>query len=457
MTTDPIPNTPHTSDEHTDAAQPRPRRRKAWSPDANATVSASARRLCRQPWAVAGRDDELIAIVRRHADTLTEIFGRVGWPLIVERDLVRLRKSPPPRRGWVPSTNPLTAPWFFLLVAGADSMPPKCSFGQLVTAGRAAAAEAGVETTGSITERRAIVAALRMLDARGVIEQIDGDLDQFLGSDDPPVLLAVHHTRLLHVIANTGPLDPAGDPIGWLTAVEREPDTARRMRRRLLDDTVLHTCDLDEAETSWLRQRLRGDDGQPLADAFGLIIERRAEGAAFVLPETLGHRPSDAGDVPFPTYGTVAHASLKLLEHALTDGTTPEPETTATLDSARMTSPASQRTDRVQVGEGWRALPTNEVYAWAHAAAAATTAGKGGWSGEYLENPDKLVLDVATVLTSLGLLRRDPSSEQWWFSPAAARWRLDDSARPAHRPAPAPSVTAELTSTLELDTGGEFR
>ena len=454
MTVDPTLDRPLSSDELDDAGEPRVRRRKAWAPDANATVSAAARRLCKRPWAVAGRDDELIAVVRRHADTLIEIFGRVGWPLIVERDLVRLRKSPPPRRGWNTSVNPLTAPWFFLLVAAADSMPPKCSFGQLVTAARAAAAEAGVDSTGSITERRAVVAALRMLDARGVIEQVDGDLDDFLGSDDPPVLLAVHHTRLLHVIANTGPLDPAGDPTGWLAAVEREPDPARRMRRRLLDDTVVPSCDLDEAESRWLRQRLRGDDGQPLADGFGLAIERRAEGAAFVLPETLGHRPGDAGDYPFPTFGTVAHASLKLLEHGLTHGTPPAPETDPTLDSTIAPAPTGQGADRVRVGDGWRALPLDGVNAWARDTAAATAAGKGGWSSEYVENPDKLVVDVATTLTALGLLRRDPTSGQWWFSPAAARWRLDDSVRPAYRPVPTASAPPppELTLTLDFDT-----
>ena len=79
--------------------------------------------------------------------------------------------------------------------------------------------------TGDISERRAIVRALKLLDDRSVIEQVDGDAQSFLHNDEPPVLLAIHHTRLLHVIANLGAADVATDPAGWLRQVEAEPDT----------------------------------------------------------------------------------------------------------------------------------------------------------------------------------------------------------------------------------------
>ena len=61
---------------------------------------------------------------------------------------------------------------------------------------------------------------------------MDGDLDGFLQDEQAPVLLAIHHTRLLHVVANLAPVDPGKDPVGWLESVQREPDPARRMRRR---------------------------------------------------------------------------------------------------------------------------------------------------------------------------------------------------------------------------------
>ena len=149
------------------------RARRAWAPEAGAEVAALLRLLVWQPWLVAGRDDDAIAAVRRNEGALRDVFGRLGWVLVAERDLVRLRKSPPPRpAAWAAQgPNPLTCSWFFLLVAAAESMPPKVALAQLVTAARAAAAEAGVAVTGKIDERRAIVAALRLLDERGVVER----------------------------------------------------------------------------------------------------------------------------------------------------------------------------------------------------------------------------------------------------------------------------------------------
>src|SRR5262249_18860732 len=150
---------------------------------------------------------------------------------------------------------------------------------------RAAAAEAGLEVTHDIAERRAIVHALKMLDDRGVVIQVDGEVEGFIADEEVQVLLAVHHSRLAHVIAHFGSGNPATDPETWLAQVEREPDSARRMRRRLVDDALVHAVDLDDAEAEWLRRRVRGDDGAPLAAAFGLVVERRIEGAAFIVPD----------------------------------------------------------------------------------------------------------------------------------------------------------------------------
>ena len=402
------------------------RRRRVWAPDSDATVAHALRRLCVQPWVVAGRDDDLIATVRRHAVQMQEIFARVGWVLVVERDLVRLRKGPPVRRGWASGMSALTPVWFFLLVAAAESMPPRCALAQLVNAARAAAPEAGVVSTGKMPERQAIVAALKLLHVRGVVEHLDGDVDGYLADENAPVLLAVHHTRLLHVIANAGGADLASDPAGWLSRVEREGDVSRRMRQRLVDDTVVHACDLDEAEARWLSARVR-DDGQTLADVFGLALERRLEGAAFVIPETVTHKPWERGDHPFPTFGTVAHAALKFLEHAQTP-----PEAGAD------TAAPDDACDTGRPGPGWRRLNGTQVQQWVHATCAAQVHGKGGWSAEYVENPDSLLRELRLLLTALGLLRThhqpaDPDHTAdiapglvWWVSPAAGRWRLAD-------------------------------
>lgn len=399
------------------AAEPREptastRARKVWNPDADQETAAVLRRLCAQPWLVAGRDDEQIAAVRRNATAIQDVLNRLGWVLVLERDLVRLRKSPPVRRdAWAASgPAPLTCSWFFLLVAAAESMPPRCSIAHLVTAARAAAAEAEVPTSGDIAERRAIVQALKMLDERGVVTALDGDVEGFIRDEDAPVLLGVHHTRLVHVIANFAPGDPGEDAEQWLSTLERESDPARRMRRRLVDDTLVHVIDLDEAEADWLSRRVRSDDGAQVAAGFGLHLERRAEGAAFVVPDEAFRHPRELGDHPFPMPGTVGHAALLLCDHASRHGT-------------QLGAP----------GPGWRGLSHADVHAALAAMAEKHASGKGGWSADLADDPAVLADRVAALLNALGLLRRrDDALATWWLSPATGRW-------PAPPPAPPPA------------------
>ena len=87
----------------------------------------------RRPWLVAGRDDEDIAAVLRNYPALRDLFGRLGWPLYADRDLVRLFKTPPARLGAFAAggPGPQTLQWFFLLVAGAETLGRKVSLGAL--------------------------------------------------------------------------------------------------------------------------------------------------------------------------------------------------------------------------------------------------------------------------------------------------------------------------------------
>lgn len=382
-------------------------KRKRWVPEASAETAAALRLLAARPWLVSGRDDEGIAAVRRNLPAIREALARLGWVLVVERDLVRLRKSPPVRReAWSANgPTPLQASWFFLLVAAAESAAPRIGLAQLVTAARAAAAEVGIPVTHDITERRAIIRALRMLDERGVVMQVDGDIEGFVEDENVPVLMAVHHSRLGHVIANFGPGDPAADPAAWIEQVEREPDPARRMRRRLVDDTIVHVSDLDEAEADWLSRRVRGDDGGPLAMAFGLHLERRAEGAAFVVPGDAFRYLHELGPTPFPAPGTVPHAALLLCEHAAVAG---------------MLGASDQGP-----GAGWRGIPEAKVAEHITALAAERADGRGGWRRELAEDPTRLAEDVRSLLWSLDLLRIQVDVNGirvWWFSPATGRW-----------------------------------
>ena len=390
------------------SGEPEPRaRERLWRPEASAEAAAVMRHLMVQPWLVAGRDDDEIAAVKRHLPAITDALLRLGWVLVVERDLVRLVKSPPQRRAsWAAvAPSPLQASWFFLLLAGAESVGTRVGLGQLVTSARAAAAEADLRVTNDIAERRAIVRALRMLHDRGVIEHVEGDVEAYVEDDQVPVLIAVHHARLIHVIANYAPGDPVANSAKWLDDIERESDPARRMRRRLIDDTLIYGTDLDDAEADWLRRRFR-DDGGPLADAFGLHLERRAEGAAFVVPDAAFRHPRELGPTPFPGSGTVEHAALMMCEIAGRDG--------------RVGS------DDVGPGSGWRALDETTVVSELAAAAARITAGRGGWRRELAAHPGQLAKEVCTLLSSLDLVRIERGQDEattWWFSPATGRWR----------------------------------
>lgn len=393
------------------------RRDRRWRADAGEEAAELMRYLNRRCWLVAGRDDERIAAARRNEAELRRVYGRLGWSVYIDRDLVRLRKSPPARAEAYADTAPTaqTRSWFFLVVAAADSLAPDVAIGTLVNAARSAAADAGIEVSNDITERRAIVAALKLLDERGVIERVDGMLDLYAASGkENSVLLHVHHTRLLHVIANPGTLDAAADPEAWLAQVSREPDAARRMRRALVDDTCVHTSDLDEEEAAWLSQRVRGDDGQPLADAFGLKLERRVEGAAFVVPEDAFRHPNELGPLPFPGTGTRGHAALLLSEHAGTYGT-------------QTGGP----------GPGWRGLTEADVITALKSFASEHAPGRGGWSAEYSDDVTHLAQDVAELLVGISALRiryaavgsvdatvttGEDHMREWWFAPVTGRW-----------------------------------
>jgi uncharacterized protein (TIGR02678 family) len=414
---------------------PAPRSRRAWAPEAGSETAATLRQLALQPWLLAGRNDDTIAAVRRNEAAVRDALSRLGWILIVERDVVRLRKSPPerPEAAAAAAPAPLTCSWFFLLVAAAESMAPRCGLAQLVTGARAAAAEAALPVTGDLTERRAIVAALKLLAVRGLVTPVEGNLDGFVRDENAPVLLAVRHTRLAHVIANAGSGDPSADPHNWLELVRAEPDPARRMRRRLVDDTCVHAIDLDDAEAAWLSRRVRGDDGGPLAAAFGLHLERRSEGAAFVVPDTAFRHARELGPLPFPVSGTIAHAALLLCDRASAHGQTEQTP-----------------------GVGWRSLTATDVRTTLAEAAEAQSSGRGGWGRDLADDPELLASKVKELLVGLHLLRIEPASATalvdaqadggepgdaalWWFAPVTGRWAgMTELSAPAPAPAAAP-------------------
>ncbi|MGH4012736.1 MAG: TIGR02678 family protein [Pseudonocardiaceae bacterium] len=402
--------------------------RRAWTPEANDEVAAVLRQLMVQPWLVVGRHDDAIGAVRRNTAAIRDVLGRLGWVLVIERDVIRLRKSPPPRRdAWAAvGPHPRTCSWFFLLVAAAESLPPRTGLSSLALSARSAAAEAGIATTGDIVERRAIANALKELDRRGIIEQLEGDVTEYIHDETTEVLFAVHHLRLMHVVANVGPADPDRDPESWLQAVERESDPARRMRRRLVDDAVVHGSDLDDAEADWMSRRVRGDDGEPLARAFGLHLERRGEGAAFVVPDDTFRHPYELGPLQLPAVGTVPHAALLVCDHVQKHGV-----------------------QEGGPGSGWRGVDRQVLGVQltqlcdVHGAT---------WRGELTDDIDAFLDAIERLLSGLGMLRIDAGGESqtWWFSPATGRWDI-----PPATQAPRRQDKDDSQLLLTVDGGGE--
>lgn len=375
-------------------------------------VEALARRLGVRTWLVGGRDDHLIEAVHRNAGALREVCGAVGWSLAVEPDLVRVHKPSPPVGVPVAQGPAPEGVWFWLTVAVLETLPDRVGLGEVVAAARAAAAEVEVRVTQSRTERAALVQALAMLRLRGLLEEIEGRVEAFLDQEDPPVLLRVHHGRLLHLQPRGVALDeygqwdtdPGKDPHGWLATLRRPADAMVRVCGMLADQAAVHACDLADEDRQWLSDRL-ADEGGVVAEAFGLRVEQRVEGAAFVVPQEAYSSESELGPFVFPHRhrsrgGTVRHAALLLIDHLVSRG---------------------ERGGAMTPGPGWCGVRETEVVDRLGVLAARHVR----WAQEYRDQPDRLAHDVRDLLEPPGLLRVvDGYDDWWWLSPAAARWTV---------------------------------
>ncbi len=364
-------------------------------------ASEVCRLLMRRPWLLAGRDDAAIEAVHRFEDQVRSlVVGDLQWRLVVEPDTVRLVKSPPVRLADRLPADSATIRWMWLCVAAIDDMPFMAPTADLVAAAREAAEEARIPYTGSREELRKLRCGIEMLIERGVVEVLDGTLDE-LEDAEASAWVRMRHDRLLSLMGNTGPLlhdgtwtvDPLPEPDRWIEECAAPASTAARVLRRLVDDTVVHWADLDLPEEHWLRTELHGKVAE-VAEALGMWVEERAEGVALVLDdEHAGLRGHT-----FPHRGTVQHAAVLVRDHALAAG--------------RGEGPG-------QPGPGWRSVRADAV-----AGVLADGAGTHRWWGEeYRRNIPRLVDEVRALWAHLGLLRVFPAyTDLWWLSPAIARW-----------------------------------
>ncbi|MFG2489394.1 DUF2398 family protein [Streptomyces virginiae] len=393
--------------------------------DEDEVVPQLARFLKTHAWLIGGRDDAVIEAVHRHRVALREVLAAVGCGLSVEPDLVRVHNPAPPLSSRVPEGDSPQGVWFWLTVSALESLPPRARLGQVAAAARAAAAEIELSVTQSGAELGAFAAALRRLCDCGLLEELEGRVEALLeGEDDPPVLLKVHHARLVHVLPRGVPVDeygqwstdPAEDPEGWLASLPRSADPGVRVCGMLADQAVVHACDLDEDELQWLSDK-GPVHGAAVAGAFDLALEHRLEGAAFVMPqESYDERVS--GRFRFPnrrrsSAGTVRHAALLLVDALTVEG---------------------ERGGALAPGAGWCGAPKS----WVVRRLGEMAVQHPWWSKDLRADLPRLADDVRGVLEpEADLLRVVVGYEDWWWlSPAAARWTV----LPEEQPVPGNGV-----------------
>jgi uncharacterized protein (TIGR02678 family) len=295
---------------------------------------------------------EAFDLVRRRREPIRKWFDYYcGWSLLVEPRLgyARLAKvrvavdaSRPARRNRSGRAPFDRRRYVLLCVVAAELLGvPVTTIGLLADrVGRAIAADPVLARfdTASRAERMAFVDVLRLLEAYGAIEVVDGTTETFVDSAAAKVLYRVDATLLMRLLA--APVGPSQlaipvDEVASrfdeaLALVSREQrygavtgtsdgvavSEAQRnlwlrhsVFRRLVDDPVVYLDDLTAQERSYLcsptgRQLLRR-----AAEQGGFLLEERAEGIMLVDPDGL------ATDGKFPDdTGTAKVAALLLLD-----------------------------------------------------------------------------------------------------------------------------------------------
>ncbi|QBI22064.1 TIGR02678 family protein [Egibacter rhizosphaerae] len=303
---------------------------------ARAAELARARRaLLRHPLLTeAGPDPAALTLVRRHASELRAWFAEeTGWQLLVGPESARLRKTPadladasrPARSGrGHPAFSRRRYVLLCLALTALERLEQQTTLGLLAdqvlgAASDPALAEAGISFTMERRDERSdLVAVVRLLLAHGVLAKVAGDEQAYL-DERGDALYDVDRRVLATVLASPrGPSTIAAtDHEARLAAVtgQGEGDTEpagpatirRRLARRLLDDPVVYTADLEPDEQAYLTTQ-RPQLARRLAEPCGLVPELRAEGTALLDPT------GEATDAGLPEEGTDGHATLLLAE-----------------------------------------------------------------------------------------------------------------------------------------------
>lgn len=276
----------------------------------------AARSLLASPILTGARQPAELDLVRRHATALKSVFaGQLGYALIVESGFARLVKAPlsasapvrPARR--MSDNSPFTpATYVHLALACGALLAPgvgeQILISALVDQIRADAAEQAITVTDSISDRRQLVRALRLLESWGVVAETDGSLSAWGERAEDEALLSINRSLLVHLLPS--PLHHFETAEDTWSCLAPEPPR-RRLRQRLVENPALFRAELPEDELDVL-SRERHELARQLDENFGLVLEVRAEGV-------LAYDPSGTlTDLEFPGVGRVKQAALLLLD-----------------------------------------------------------------------------------------------------------------------------------------------
>ena len=330
--------------------------------------------------------------------------SQLGYALVVESTFARLVKAPLPaaapvraaRRGT--GETPFTARTYVLLslACGALLAPgvgEQILISALVDQIRADAAEQAVTVTDGISDRRQLVAALKLLVAWGVVTETDGTLT---GWGERP--------RTRPCSPSTGRCSSTCCPARCTSTARPKrpgraltPTTRRRLRQRLVESPAVFRAELPDDELDVL-SRERTELARHLDENFGLVLEVRAEGALAYDPAS---GTGGLTDIDFPGSGSAKQAALLLL------------------DELGATAPAAGqhgRRRRSHVPGHARALDAGR-----HGARRAGHATPHAVEGRLRESPDILRTEVVALLTALRLAK--PTDGGLAVFPFAARYQ----------------------------------
>jgi uncharacterized protein (TIGR02678 family) len=388
-----------------------------------ANVVRCARTLLRRPLLrLGGPDGELLPLVYRHRVVLGEMFtALLGYRLVVERKFARLYKAGPGKdstRG-VPELSPRGYAYLALTMAALTGTGRQVLLSRLVSDVRSAAVEAGIEVIDTISDRRALTAALRHLVSLGVLTETEGTVSS-ASQDAPAEALITVETDLLGQLL-AGPVADAEEATALVTLSAR---TAPRrvdflVRRKLVESPVVLYAELADDERDWLLRNQRRES-YLMERCFGLFTETRLEGILAADPEEY------LSDVMFPGTSTVARIGLLALPDLLTQ----DPEESEIDDAGR----------RPVTAEAVREVCERLVADYPAA-----------WSRQAGEDLDGIVAEVLALFVHMGLAV--PDGERWWLSPAAARWWPEPDGDPEREVAEVP-VEPEVPGWSLFDEEG---